>query len=113
MLSDASKSLLEIFVDAKANRWCTRIPCTTCGCRELRSALELLETDDILKSLGDFSAEDVVSNSDTIRAVLTWLRYARWVATPSDFDVIKGSEVWKIIVSDYNEHQLRSASDFL
>jgi hypothetical protein len=108
MRLNTKRSLLTILVDARTNRWCTQIPCTTCGCRELRSALELLKTNEILQDLGNLSAKEIDSYSTIVHAVLTWLRHARWVATPSDFDAIKGSEVWKIIVLDYKEYHLRS-----
>ena len=93
--------LRSFLADCKRERWCTQLPCTTCGCRKFRSALESIETSSLIEGLGSLSADEYFEYYRTVQSVFKWLRYERMLFDPFDFEAINGSVVWRDYVAEY------------
>lgn len=99
---------LKIFlVLVKGNRWCTSIPCTTCGAREFRSGIEQIGAKQLIAQLGELDSDEFYDNYDEIRSVFKWLRYEWVVSDPSDLESIKGSPAYDYFYRQYHERRQR------
>jgi hypothetical protein len=87
---------LTVFLqEATANRWCKKVPCTTCGSKDFRQGLESLGVEKVIIGLGLLNSEEFYKNLNTIDAVFKWLRFSWIVSTPDDLESIRGSVAWE------------------
>ena len=59
-------SLSAILTTAKANNWCTKPFCTTCGSMEFRSEIKKFSRNELIENLKALSRLEVLSNRDAI-----------------------------------------------
>jgi len=98
-------SLKTFLGQIKDNRWCTSIPCTTCGAREFRDGLEKIGAKQLIAELGELDLDEFYDHSDEIRSIFKWLQYAWVVSDPSDLESIKGSPAHDYFCRQYHERR--------
>ena len=84
-----------LLASVKTKKWCTKIPCTTCGSRDFRQSLESLGAKKVISGLGSLNHDEFYENKDTIKAIFKWLRFSWIVSTPDDLESIRGSVAWE------------------
>ena len=97
--------LKTLLTNAKLKRWCTRIPCTTCGCREFRDGLESITAEHVICGLGELDTDEFYVHSRTIEDVFKWLRFTWAVSDPADLEPIRGSVAWGYFNRKYDDYK--------
>ena len=66
---DVRDNLCTVLKKARANNWCTRLNCTTCGSHEFRSELRKIERDVLIRQLSELD-QSHFSDRDAILLII-------------------------------------------
>lgn len=97
--------LMSLLQNTKDKRWCTNIPCTTCGASEFRYGLEQIGGTRVIAELGELDSDMFYAYVSQISSVLRWLRYEWILSEPSDLELISGSPAYNYFHRQYREHR--------
>lgn len=98
-------TVIELCETVKRDRWCTNIPCTTCGALEFRRCLEQIGAEQVITELGMLEFNEFYDHSEVMRSIFKWLRHEWALFDPSDLDSIKDTPAYDYFYSHYHERK--------